>query len=1244
MAALALTGAGLGATGMVDRQAPGADGPLLARPASASRVYVPYLADRWALRQLPDVTFSRPHGFADAMFYLELANSVPETRIRYTLDGSPPGDQRGIDYAGPITIDRTTVVRAVAVHPGYRASDIATATYLFLADVIRQPPLSPGFPATWGRYPEGPQQGEKIPSDYAMDPKVVGDPRYASSIIDDLRSIPSISIATHPDELFGDAGLYTNPTARGDETTDPVTGATIRPWERPVSVEWLPPDDSPGFQVDAGIRMAGGWSRKPDSTAKHSFSLRFRSMYGPGRLRYPLFDGPGPTSFDSLRLRGGQADSFHYFADKAQYVHDQWGRDTQLAMESPAARGRWAHLYLDGQYWGLYNVTEELESAFMASHMGGEPEDWDVIEAVGDNDGDGDILRVEDGNAAAFNELLSVRDGSIAAGGPIDRTTYGLAAAMIDLPQYIDFTLIELYGDNWDWPHKNWTAARSRVHGGGFRFFIWDIEHMVQLRERDGICGPCSHHPSVASCGSRRCGRSVETDGAAGLHGWLMASPEYRLAFADRIRKHLLDGGALSPEATGARYRTLADQVERAIVGESARWGDVAFGQRTRSENWYFVSPFIYPNRVFTLDDHWRPERNRLLNSFFPERSDKVLQQFCAVGLYPGVAALRIEPSDAGAPTGTPVTIEPLAEGCAGSASDGTIYYTLDGTDPRVPFSGAADVLWSGATAPTARAYLGPIKPSRYTRIRARMRSADGRWGAEAQATYGVPRLALSEIMYHPADGEDLEFVELVSLERNDVDLSNAFVHGGITTTLPAGTRLRPGGRIVLAADPAAFTVRYRNVVPVAAYSGQLGNGGDRVIVSDRYGNAMLDIAYDDGGYWPLAADGLGFSLVLDDPGADPRDPEAWRASAAIGGSPGAVDPPPPYAGRVVIDEVLANSSPPYEDAIELHNLATDPGAWTDLSGWYLSDDRATPRKFRIPDGTRLAPGGFVAFYERDFRVAAPPGRDFGLSSNGEAAYLYSADATGAPTGYFRGMAFGASDTNAGIIRIRHAGGIETTQALTPTFGVSEPESVEHFRAGPGAPNAPPRVGPVVIDEIHPRPAAGEPPFIELVNTSAEPVMLGGDAAAATGPWALTDGVSFAFPPGAVLAPGSYAVVGGLEPAALEAALDLPEGAQAFGPWLGRLAADGERVALARPRVGETASLADGPWVVVDALTYALVPPWRAANVRDGASLERLDLHAFAGDPLNWIALRVGGTPGSPAAAIFRVFFPFDLR
>ena len=105
-----------------------------------------------------------------------------------------------------------------------------------------------------------------------------------------------------PDDFYGPNGIYQNPQSEGSL------------WERPVSAELISHDDSePGFKINAGLRVQGGSSRNPD-TPKHSMSLRFRSQYGAGKLRYPLYrDAPSgrkaaenfdtpPTTF-KLQLR-----------------------------------------------------------------------------------------------------------------------------------------------------------------------------------------------------------------------------------------------------------------------------------------------------------------------------------------------------------------------------------------------------------------------------------------------------------------------------------------------------------------------------------------------------------------------------------------------------------------------------------------------------------------------------------------------------------------------------------------------------------------------------------------------------------------------------------------------------------------------------------------------------------------------------------------------------------------------------
>ena len=1205
---------------------------------------------------------------------VSLEQPDPLAEIRYTLDGRAPtsGPEGGRRYEGPFEVRGTTVLRAAAFRAGFESAAPTTATYLFPEDVPEQGASPEGWPATWGIYPEGPEhavggyRGRPVPADYGLDPRVTGaerpgresDPARRAAFVEDLRALPSLSLVVVPHDLFAADGIYANPLADRPGWVHPMTEVRVREIERPASVEWLDPAGGAGFQVDAGVRIAGGWSRKPDGMAKHSFSLRFRKRYGAGRLRFPLFAGApngageeAPTSFDALRLRAGQADSFLYFPGKAQYLHDPWARDTQRAMSGMGARGTWAHLYLNGLYWGLYNVTEEIDADFAADNLGGDPADWDVVKAgspgdpgpvfpvarsTGESPQDG---TVEDGSAAAFLALLAARD----AGSARDPASRSAVLALLDLPQVIDDHLLHLYLDVWDW-HKNWRAVRNRRLGGGFRFLTWDAEHSLGLREdpeQPGTCGPkCSR-----DCPPVSCGREVSAAGIAGLHRWLSEDPGYRLAFADRVRLHLLDGGALAPGPAAARYRALADHVLPGIRGESARWGDVVFGERTRGDNYGFVRRYQsapgQPSRLQTVEGEWLPERDRLLAEHFPRRSRELLAQLCRAGLYPPVAAPKLAPEGREGVAGVwRVRIGLLEEGCPGQEREGRLWYTRDGSDPRDPLT--------GEPAPGARAYARPVAPRggvgpvpSHLRIAARMRARDGQWSALTEGAYNPPRVVVGELMYHPAGAGAAEWLELWNLEDAAVDLSGFRLTGGVSATLPAGTLAPPRGRLVLAADAAAFARANPGVRPVGTYDGRLSNGGEALRLLDAGGEERHALRYDDEGFWPLAPDGLGWSLVLADPLGGASEPGDWLASAAPGGAPGATDPPAPAAAGIEISEVLGASAEPLEDAIELRNRGESA---VDVSGWWISDDRDEPHKVALPEGSIVPAGGYLAVYAATFRErpAPDPSRGFGLSSDGETVYLRDIDAAGLPGGHYQGLRYGAADDNVSFGRVRTLAGSRVAALERPTFGLSSPATVTDFRRGAGAANAPPRVGPLIVDELLALPGADAREFVELRAVGAAPVLLGGDARVGTGPWSFVDGLRFTFPPAARLEPGEIALVVGIAPEVFRRAHDVPADVVIHGPWQGSLDGEGERMALARPQRGEPAPAEpDGAWFLQEVVDWRTAPPWPAAGLAAGASLERRDPPGWSGDPASWRSLTVGGTPGRSHARPWRLWLPW---
>lgn len=551
----------------------------------------------------------------------------------------------------------------------------------------------------------------------------------------------------------------------------------------------------------------------------------------------------------------------------------------------------------------------------------------------------------------------------------------------------------------------------------------------------------------------------------------------------------------------------------------------------------------------------------------------------------------------------------------------GVIYYTLDGTDPR----GLADIT-------NGVAYAGPLTLTNTTQVAARVRSGTN-WSALRQHTFNLAghadALKITELMYNAKppttneDAGDYEFIEMKNTGGVPVNLSRARF-SGIDFTFAPGTVVAPGAFVVLVRNPVTFSTRYPGVPFHGVYFGGLAADGEKLRLQNSDGNNISSVTYNNRPPWPRGADGVGYSLVNANPAGDPDAPANWRASANLNGSPGADDPTPPYGLGVVVNEVLAHTDPPLEDAIELHNPTASA---IDISGWYLSDQyqstdptRARLKKYRIPSGTVLPPGGYRVFYEGEFNGNNSEALiKFAFSSNGEEAYLSSADVGGNLTGYITGLEFGASDNGVAFGRHPTSAGGDFAFLDTRTFGVSNPATVEEFRQGAGASNAAPRVGPVVISEIQYNPAAGGQEFVELANISSTNVDLGG--------WTLK-GAAFTFPINTILTASNFLVLLGttnLDPEVFRSSNNVP----ASVPILARsftLQNDGEELALFKPN-----DPTNNPPILVDRVRYNDKSPWPTEADGEGPSLERVPLTAYGNEPRHWRTTMFGGSPGRHA-------------
>src|SRR6266568_3593112 len=1047
-----------------------------------------------------DTKFSVDRGFYDTPFSLSITTATANATIRYTTNGSEPSLANGFTYTGPLTIGGTTVIRAAAFKSGFQPSNVDTETYIFVNDVIRQSPDGappPGWPGSWGANVV----------DYGMDPNVVNAPAYSGTIVNDLKTIPSYCIVTDLPNLFDPAnGIYANPSGDG------------LAWERPASIELIYPDGTKGFQIDAGLRIRGGYSRSTGNP-KHAFRFFFRTRYGASKLNYPAFANQnGAKSFDGFDLRTFENYSWSFDGDPRFIgLRDQFSRDAQLAMDQPAERGDFYHLYINGQYWGLYNTDERAEAAYGASYFGGNKEEYDVVKV---DTGAGYTIFATDGNMDAWTRLWMAATNGFASnadyfkiqGLNADGTLNTAYENLLDVDNLIDYMPVIFWGGNLDAPISNFLGnnnpnnmfgVRNRTGlYGGFRFFAHDSEHTLLIEQLNvDRTGPFAAGDPVVQGAAAALARSNPQY----IFTRLTTNAEFRLRVADHVQKQFFNGGALTTPACQARFLIRSNEINRAVVAESARWGD------SRHEP------------PFNRDANWVTEINRVSGTYLVQRPGIVLGQLRAKGWYPAVTAPSFNQFGGNVPYGFQLAI---------TAPAGTIYYARDGSDPR---------LSGGAVSSSALIYGSPISLTESLHVKARVLSG-GVWSAMTEATFYIIQnftgLLITEIMYNPPgttnfDGNAFEFIELKNVASTNLELSGARFTNGISYTFPVGTFVAPGQFVVLVSNPTAFTSKYPGVRVEGVYTNNLSNSGETVALDHATGVPIFSVNYDTRPPWPAAADGLGFSLVPVNPNLnpDPNDPLNWRASTVIGGSPG-VDDPPSNVGRVLVNEALTHTDPPQLDSVELPNPnSTD----VNIGNWYLTDQRTMPQKFRIPASdprATIPPGGYVVFTENDWNADPSSTNRFRLSSHGEEIYLYAADADGNLTGYSDGFAFGAAQN--GVSFGRYV--ISTGEAQYPAQRVNTL----------GGPNAGPRVGPVVINEIQYHPALGDEEFIELKNITDTPVKLY-DPNNRTNTWRL-NGVGYDFPANAEIPANGLLLVVGSDPAAFRVKYGVPTAVQIFGP------------------------------------------------------------------------------------------------
>ena len=858
-----------------------------------------------------DTKFFRGRGFYTSTFDEIVTCNTLGATIIYTTDGSEPSLSNGTQVPAPdaqtaptatISISTTTTLRVSAFKTDFLSSGIDTQTYIFSSDVVNQSASPTGWPT-------GNVNGQKMV--YGMDsPANINS--TAAEVKSALEDIPSISIVTDQGNLLNNSnGIYVNPGNHGET------------WERPASVEMIfppgytdPDGNLDGFGSTCGLRIRGGFSRTK-SNPKHSFRLFFKQKYGDSDLDYKLFGSEGASSFKRIDFRTAQNYAWSLPSgnpgSRNTFIRDVFNRDSQRDLGGTYTRSRYFHLYLNGLYWGLYMTQERADAHFGDSYLGGRDEDYDTIKSSGSSGGytteatNGDLA----GSAweTTWNLSKNVRDAVSTDNAAYfqlqGKNSSGVVVPAqqnyLDVESLIDYMMVVFYSGSADSPltlsggaSNNWYGMRNRVtNEHGFRFFVHDTEHSMDSSNRTDVTGPYSPGQSDA----------LNRSNPQYLHEYLANNDEYKLKFADRAHAAFHNGGALSNSEALARIAKRESTIDTAIIAESARWGD------ERSEGPYTRADWV---TAISNMENW-------LNG----RQATVINQLKADDLYPDTDPPNY--SDHGIVFSSSYSLQ-----ITNPNSQGTIYYTTDGSDPRAVGGGITGIAYSSSLNLTAN-----------TTVKSRVLN-NGEWSAltEAEFTKGSTpsssNLVVSEFSYHGApttagglDGDDYDFIEIQNVGSTPMDLTTLRLNLGVIfdfSTVPQLQRtLSAGERAIICEDVTAFQSRYGNSLNVLGqWSGGLSNGGEtiRFIVEGSTPTTVLDFTYDDKLPWPPHADGEGYTLVLIDPDSLPNHNEAsnWRCSTQLHGSPGTADSLPPYTGGV--GEDANNNGTP--DIIEHALIETD--------------------------------------------------------------------------------------------------------------------------------------------------------------------------------------------------------------------------------------------------------------------------------------------------------------------------------
>jgi len=620
-----------------------------------------------------------------------------------------------------------------------------------------------------------------------------------------------------------------------------------------TSVEMFDAKNETAFQVNCGIETWGG----SKFNLKKHYRLEFKTKYGADELEYPLFEDVDypikPVKrFNRLLLRSGSQDGLNCeFCDesKALFIRNRVMMDLQMKMGYPAPHGRFVHLLINQQYEGVYHLMERPDQDFFQDYYFNETPKKEI--EVRKNE----AYWQEPFYPTLYNQLENISKQDLSK-----LYNYNDLSKLLDIKQTAAYLLLSDYGGNFDWSKdRNNLGAATATHP--YKFILWDVDLTLN---NEGVF--------EETYGEQLHFNSIEFTGP--IPETIVKNENFQLQWADAIQCHCFDDGTLQPKQVEAIFKQRAAQIAKALIAESARWGNVDFEfngsiGHIQKNNW-------------DVYDEWLAIINETITEFIAKRTDTLIAQYKTAGIFPSVQGVEFDTEN--------LLFEREKIELYNPNQKGDIYFTINGEDPRS---------FNGAINGTASLYERPFSIQAATTIKARV-VADSTWSAMCPKKYYLNQpyenLIINEIHYQPQDsitpnsdtlaGKRFEFIELYNKGLDTIDLTDVAFSKGIQYQFKMNASIAPEQFLVLVSDSLHFAERY-GFSPFGAYLGNLSNGGETILIENPFNEIITQISYALDFPWQSVVGKSGFSLSLKQVDLDPLNPSNWLCSKELDGTPG---------------------------------------------------------------------------------------------------------------------------------------------------------------------------------------------------------------------------------------------------------------------------------------------------------------------------------------------------------------------